>query len=93
MQRVRQSQLEVSDMIARSYEERSATYDRIFDNYSRAVRSVDAYADPISGRQVELPNGYKTAWTDGDTYVLSDNPNFDPNIGSTQSWERMKRQE
>ena len=93
MQRVRQSQLEVSDMIARSYEDRSAAYDRIFDNYSLAVRSVDAYADPISNRQVELPNGYGHAWTNGDTYILSDDANFDPNIGSTQGWERMKRRE
>ena len=93
MQRVRQSQLEVSDMITQSYEQRSAAYDRIFDNYSQAIRSVDAYDDPVSGQEVELPNGYENAWTNGDTCLLSEDPTYNPNIGSTQNWEPMERRE
>ncbi len=93
MQQVRQSQLEVSDMITQSYEQRNAAYDRIFDNYSQAVRSVDAYDDPLTGREVELPNGYDTAWTNGDTYILSEDPTSNPNIRSTRNWERMERRE
>ncbi len=41
---------------------------------------------------MELPGGYRYAWAAllGE-YILTDAPHFNPNIGSTQMWERMER--
>jgi hypothetical protein len=92
MQQIRQTQSEISDMIMDSYQKRSASYDRVFDNYSQAVRGVDTYTDPVNNWNVDLPTGCDTAWTDGSDYLFSMDPGFNPNIGSTVNWERMRRQ-
>jgi hypothetical protein len=88
-QQIRRTQAETSDMLFESWQKRSQAYDRIFDNYSRSLRGVDVYSDPISSRQVELPNGYRHAWSNGSDYVLSDDPAFNPNAGSTQTWTEI----
>lgn len=85
-QRIRQTQAETSDMLYESWRKRGDAYDRIFDNYSRSLRGVDVYDDPVSARHVELPNGYRHAWSNGSDYLLSDEAGFDPNAGSSQRW-------
>jgi hypothetical protein len=92
MQQISKTQSEISDMIMDSYQKRSQAYDRIFDNYSEAIRGVDSYLDPINDRKIELPTGYDNAWTNGSDYIISDDAGFNPNVGSTQNWERMNRQ-
>jgi hypothetical protein len=92
LQQIHRTQAETSDMMFESWQKRSQAYDRIFDNYSRSLRGVDTYADPISSRQVELPNGYRHAWSNGSDYVLSDDPAFNPNTGSTQTWTEIHPQ-
>jgi len=92
MQQISKTQSEISDMIVDSYQKRSEAYDRIFDNYSEAIRGVDSYLDPINDRKIELPTGYDNAWTNGSDYIISDDAGFDPNVGSTQNWDRMSRQ-
>jgi hypothetical protein len=90
-QQIRQTQQEIDDIIWKTYENRSSAYDRMFDNYSQALRGVDTYVDPINQRNIELPTGYDNAWTNGNEYVFSDNPSFDPNVGSTGNWQKMGR--
>ncbi len=92
MQQISKTHSEISDMIMDSYQKRSDAYDRIFDNYSQAIRGVDSYLDPINDWKIELPTGYDNAWTNGSDYIITDDPGFNPNVGSTQNWERMKRQ-
>ena len=92
MQQIHRTMEETSDMMFEGYQRRSAAYDRIFDNYSQAVRGVDTYMDPINNRNVEIPTGYENAWTNGNEYVFSDTASFNPNIGSTQNWQKMSRQ-
>ena len=92
MQQLSRTQSEIGDMIMDSYQKRNQAYDRIFDNYSQAIRGVDSYTDPINNWKVELPTGYDNAWTNGSDYVISEDPGFNPNIGSTQDWQRMTRQ-
>jgi hypothetical protein len=92
MQQISRTQSEIGDMIMDSYQKRNDAYDRIFDNYSQAIRGVDSYADPINNWKIELPTGYDNAWTNGSDYIISDDPGFNPNIGSTQDWQRMSRQ-
>jgi hypothetical protein len=92
MQQIHQTQEQTSDLIVKSYRERSAAYDRIFDNYDQTIRGVETYSDPSSNSRVELPYGYEGAWTNGTDYVMSVDPGYDPNVGSTQRWQRLARQ-
>ncbi len=91
MQQIRRTQQEVSDMIVKGYQARSAAQDRIFDKYSEAVRGVDTYRDPVNDWQVQLPTGMRNAWTNGSEYLFSEESDFNPNIGGNQNWERMER--
>lgn len=78
---------EISDMNMRGWQERSAISDGISEKFSQTIRGVDPYFDPNTGRNVELPSGYKQAWsTPSGDYILSDDANFNPNIDSTQTW-------
>jgi hypothetical protein len=78
---------EMSDMNMKGWEERSAAYDRVSENFSQTIRGVDPYYDPNTGQNVELPSGFTQAWsTPLGEYIVSDDPNFNPNIGSTQTW-------
>jgi hypothetical protein len=43
---------------------------------------------------VELPAGYRNVWGNANgEYILSDNANYNPNVGGTQSWRQMQRQQ
>lgn len=89
---VSQTNNEISDMIMKGYESRQAVYDRLSTNFSQTIRGVDEYHDPIKETPIELPIGYNRAWTNGlGEYVLSDDYSFDPNIGSNQNWEQMRK--
>ena len=91
MQEIHRTQEQTSDMIVNSYRERSATYDRIFEKYDQTIRGVETYVDPGTNTHIELPYGYNDAWTNGTDYVLSSDPSYNPNVGSTQSWKRLER--
>jgi hypothetical protein len=92
MQEIHRTQQETSDIIVNSYNQRSATYDRIFQNYDQTIRGVETYVDPDAHSQVELPYGYNDAWTNGTDYIMSSDPAYNPNVGSTQSWQKLNHQ-
>jgi len=82
---------ETGDMVMSGYESRSASYDRMSDNWSEAMRGVDSYAAP-GGGSVELPGGYEHAWTNGlGEYVMTDSGFLNPNDFASGNWERMQR--
>jgi hypothetical protein len=87
-----QASNQASDMIAGSYWDRQKTLDRISSQFSQSIRGVDEYFDPSKGYGVELPGGYNHAWTNAlGEYIVTDDSFFNPNIGSSQNWEQMKR--
>jgi len=90
-QQIRKTLEECNDIIWQTYQNRSAAQDRMFDNYTQALRGVDTYVDPINNWNVNLPTGYDKAWTNGTDYVFSDSPSFDPNVISTGNWQLMTR--
>jgi hypothetical protein len=92
MQEIHRTQQETSDIIVNSYNQQSATYDHIFQNYDQTIRGVETYSDPTSHSPVELPYGYNDAWTNGTDYIMSSDPGYNPNVGSTQTWQRLNRQ-
>jgi hypothetical protein len=84
---------QISDTIRRSYEQRQAAMDRTTANFDQYIRGVEEYRNPFESRSVELPSGYRNVWANSQgEYILSDNPNFNPNNGSTQQWRSMQRQ-
>jgi len=89
---ISQTHNEISDMMMDSYNQRQQVYDRISDNFSQYVRGVDKYYDPLEGKAVELPAGYDNAWANSlGEYIVSENPNYNPNIGSNQNWQKIER--
>lgn len=82
---------QISDGIRRSYEQRQAATDRAAAKFDQYIRGVDPFR--FEGQSVELPSGYRNAWgnASGD-FVLSDNPNFNPNTGGTRQWTALQRQ-
>ncbi len=67
-------------------------YDRISEKISDNTLGIDRYIDPHGGKEVELPSGYDQAWCNNNgEYIISDNPNFNPNEGSSLNWEPMKK--
>ena len=52
---------------------------------------MDKYYNPLEGKEVELPTGYGNAWTNNlGEYVLSEDPNFNPNVGSNLNWQQIR---
>jgi hypothetical protein len=89
---ISQTHNEISDMMMQSYNQRQEVYDRVAENFSQYVRGVDQYYNPVEQKPVELPSGYRQAWTNSlGEYVLSDQEDFNPNIGSNQTWQKMER--
>jgi len=69
---------------------RQEVYERLSVDRSRAIRDVDGFYDPHRQEVVELPSGYGHAWAnDLGEYILTEDPNFNPNQESTQHWEAM----
>jgi hypothetical protein len=85
---------EITSTIRQSYENRQAAMDRINQRFDNYIRGVEPYRDPHSGSVVELPSGYGDVWANANgEYLLSNDPNFNPNSKSTQSWQRLPKQQ
>ena len=89
---ISQTSSQISDMMMASYNQRQQTMDRLAEQFSQAIRGVDEYYDPFKGQGVELPGGYNYAWSNAlGEYIVTDDPNFNPNVGSNVNWEAMER--
>ena len=54
------------------------------------IRGVQTFRDPSTGASYELSNLYDHAWLNGQNeYVMSDNPNFDPNGNLNGNWTQL----
>jgi hypothetical protein len=74
------------------FENRSSVYDEVSEKFSANTLGIDRYYDPYEERQVELPSGYNHAWCNNNgEYVVTDNPNYNPNVGSNLNWQELKR--
>ncbi len=88
---ISQTSDEISDMVWQSYNNRNAANDEMAAEFSNYLMGTDTYYDPIGQSTVKLPSGYNDAWVNGlGEYILSDNVNYNPNIGSGQNWQRME---
>lgn len=87
----RQTQNEISDIQRRTWEDSQASRDRIMDGWSQALRGVETWKEP-GGGSIELSAGYNEAWSRADgTYILSNDPLFDPSVAFQEDWKRMEK--
>jgi hypothetical protein len=57
------------------------------------VRGVQTFRDPASGSTYELSNLHDHAWVNGSNeYIMSDDPNFNPNGNLNGSWSQLQPQ-
>jgi len=76
----------------RAWEQRQKVQERIAQNFSDYVRGVERFDDLRAGKEVELPSGYGHAWANNlGEYIVTESPSYNPNIGSNQHWEPLKR--
>jgi hypothetical protein len=86
---------QIGEMRVRTWQQNQDTLSRIAVSWSRAFRGVDAYVDPKTNQTVELPTGYRSAWSNGmGRYVLSPDPSFDPNTNPSfkrENWHTLRQ--
>jgi hypothetical protein len=70
--------------------EREASNERTQALVVESLRDIDRFED-VDGSTVRLPGVYSEVYSDGEGgYLLSNEPTFDPNDGSTTRWERIR---
>ncbi|MEW6718780.1 MAG: TFIIB-type zinc finger domain-containing protein [Chloroflexota bacterium] len=83
---------EIREQNLNDWYSRQEVYDRLATDRSRAIRGVDAFMDPHRQEVVELPSGYGNAWANNlGEYILTEDPNFNPNLYSNLHWESMEQ--
>jgi len=83
---------QISDEKMQQFESRGDVYDKVSQKFSDNTLGIDRYYDPHEGKEVELPSGYNHAWSNNNgEYIVSDNPNFNPNVGSNLDWKPLER--
>jgi hypothetical protein len=83
---------QISDEKMQQFKARNDVYDKVSQKFSDNMLGIDRYFDPHEGKEVELPSGYNHAWSNNNgEYIVSDNPNFNPNVGSNLHWEPLQK--
>ena len=81
---------QMSDAQMQAWQNRRASEDRTAEAFTQYIRGVETYRDPYAERDVQLPIGYHDVWASRDgQYILADDPNFNPNVSATGSWQRI----
>lgn len=85
---------EVNQIQMGTWQSRNESMDRQQRETIEAIRGVETYNDPHYGGTVQLSNQYQHAWQlrDG-SYVLTDDPNFNPNRALNMEGTLLKRTE
>ena len=88
-------QADLDNYVTQMYLHMSANAQRVSDIGFHAtdqnLRDVQTYRDPSTGRTFELSNQYGHAWLNGaNQYVMSDDPNFNPNSALSGSWNELQ---
>lgn len=95
IQITQQAQQEIGNNIIRSWEAKNTPANGATktdtDGFGQYLRGVENYTDD-SGNKIELTSGYTNAWSKGDgSYLLSNNPAFDPNVTFNEDWKRLNK--
>ncbi|MFN8181373.1 MAG: hypothetical protein U0X34_05890 [Bacteroidia bacterium] len=86
----RQANEDISRMRMETWESTQQSQDRIMEESGRVLRGVEQWTDPATGDKLELTAGYNEAWSKSDgTYILSNDPLFDPNVVFQEDWKKL----
>ena len=89
-----QTGVQMNGAVTGSYHHHQAALDRLATQFRGGGRGVDSYRDSLGDRKVALPGGYGYAWSNPlGEYILTDDPNFDPNVGGDEDWGQLRREE
>ena len=80
------------DTEMRTWEAKQSSQDKMHTDFIKTIREVENFSDETG--KYEMMSGYNHAWSrgDGTSFVLSDNPNFDPAfVFKDQAWKQMKK--
>ncbi len=87
---ITQASSEMREDQQKAWEYRQGVNDKIAQNFSDYVMGVDRYYDPYAEKQVQLPTGYNNVWSNNlGEYILSEDPNYNPNVGSNLNWQQL----
>jgi hypothetical protein len=81
----------VADVINGVTANQMAGANQAFQGQDQLIRGVQTFRDPATGGTMELSNQYDHAWLNGSNeYVMSDNPNFNPNGNLEGNWNQLE---
>jgi hypothetical protein len=87
---ISQTSNEISDSNYAAWQQTQTVNDRLAHDFSNNILGVQTYNNPFDSSTIDLPSGYSYAWANNlGEYILSDSPNYNPNIESNLSWEQM----
>ncbi|HWB52705.1 MAG TPA: hypothetical protein VG722_00865 [Tepidisphaeraceae bacterium] len=91
-QHLAQNAEEMRQMNRQAYEAHQASEDRIFHAISQSIRGVEDYTIPGESTRIELPTGYDHAFysKSSNEYIVTNDPNYNPNQQTNQSWETLE---
>ena len=80
---IQQNNDAITKMYSDAYAARQASEDKLAAKFSDYIRGLSRWQSPNQQYPVQLPSGYQYAWTNpSGEYVLSNDANFNPNVGS-----------
>ena len=86
-----EAQNDIAQSQQRSWEAQQESQDRVAESWGQSLRGVETWSDPGGGK-VELSAGYNEAWSRPDgTYILSNDPLFDPSVVLKEDWKRLEK--
>jgi hypothetical protein len=81
----------VADVINGVTANQMAGANQVAFGQDQLIRGVQTFRDPATGGTMELSNQYDHAWLNGSNeYVMSDDPNFNPNGNLNGSWNQLQ---
>ena len=90
-QMIAQFRAHVADVINGVTANSMAGANQAFLGQDQNIRGVQTFRDPTTGASYELSNLYDHAWLNGQNeYVMSDNPNFNPNGNLDGNWTQLE---
>jgi hypothetical protein len=74
------------------YSQIEAANDYISNQFIPYFGEVESYYDPLKRKEVELPSGYNTAWTNSEgAYILTDKTTYNPDTGDNNNWQILEK--
>ncbi|WP_417851479.1 hypothetical protein [Thalassoglobus sp.] len=74
-----------------SWEYRQESVDYVAREFNESIREVETYSDPATGFDVELPNSYDYAFSNGlGEYIVTNDPSYNPTAELSGNWHPLQ---